>query len=106
MTKTIWVEEETHKKLSILKIELGMKNMDELINYLLKNYGEFLMLREIKQQVKSAVQGLLKEIEEEKLNHISLKRDYDTGFYDGLDFVIERIKKWLPNIVEEKENEV
>jgi len=38
MTKPIWVEEETHKKLSILKIELGMKNMDELINYLLKNF--------------------------------------------------------------------
>jgi len=53
----------------------------------------------LKKDVKSAVFGLLQEIENEKLNHISCKKDYNTGFYDGLDFAIERIKKWLPDLM-------
>jgi len=75
------------------------------------NFGKLLMLREIKQRVKSAVQGLLEEIEKikESLNESikqAEKEDVSHAKYDfwfALDIVEQiegKIKKWFPDVVE------
>ena len=53
---------------------------------------------EIKQRVKSAVQGLLQEVREH-----SFFSERDTDFYIKLDDIENLAKKWLPDVVEGEE---
>jgi len=68
------------------------------------------------QDVKSAVQGLLQEIEKEKheigkewanlpYRRNPLQKEYLRGYVDGLVRASIKIKKWFPDVVVEDENE-
>ena len=54
----------------------------------------------LKKDVKSAVQGLLEEIEK-KQEEILVVHKYGEGFYDALKFCKNLIKKWFADVVEE-----
>ena len=64
------------------------------------NFGKLLMLREVRQYIKSAVQGLIRELEQE------LSKEEDTVLdksYVIHRIVIPKIKKWFADVMEGEE---
>jgi len=90
------------RRLPIMKMKRQHDN--EVIGLQIAFEGEIL---HIQRDVKSAVQGLLKEIEKEKKfseSNAFLKQKqkdaYFLGYLHALDFCEEKIKKWFSDVVE------
>jgi len=90
------IEEEEWRRIDeLLRKELGFP-LDRVSG----NIGR-IVWNNLMEDVKSAVQGLLEEIEK-KQEEILVVHKYGEGFYDALKFCKNLIKKWFADVVEER----
>jgi len=96
--------EEIEKLLDMIAI-VGEDFSEEGANRVLRLRKQEFM-KELKQRIKSAVEGLFREIFIEVKNATQLINDGDEearkmgyAYLDGLKFSIEKIKKWFPDII-------
>jgi len=83
--------------------QLSPHNLDRL-----KREVDMFIKYKLEKRVKSAVQGLLEDIDKKLIQREKklIKSEYEEGFVDGYKCacyeIIKKIKKWSPDVVEAK----